>query len=203
MRKIFCTAGLLFGFLIIVAGLVFSSSLGTRVDKLIGPDPQCSWPTTRGTITGSELHNDVRMNGEDDWKFAVKFTYEVEGIQYSAEQNLRDFLVVETPNIPKFTDVSYIFQTCANLPNSAEATTLFRAAHDKSHFFPGLPVVVYYNPTKNEEAVLAPGLLSGYAMTFGEGFSYYFALCLVVGGIALMFVSFRALRRLQRSYRSV
>ncbi len=170
-----------------IAGYIFmgSEEMQARLNAALGPQPECSWPSIQGTITGSDLANHVRANGEDDWKFSVRFEYEVGGTRYSSQQELRDFLVLPAQNVPKFEEVPYLFQACPDLPNVGEAVAQFRAAHDTSQFFPGRPVIVYYNPADKHEAVLAPGLVFGGPMSYAETLGIFVGCILPMVGVAV------------------
>jgi uncharacterized protein DUF3592 len=164
------------------------------LDNLAGPNAQCSWPTVKGSIAGSELENHIHPNGEDDWGFTVSFTYEIEGAHYSASQWLRDFLVAP-PDVPEFAEVPYLFQACADSRDMTEAVALFRAAHDKSEFLSSRPVVVYFNPANKNEAVLVPGLVGDAPMSYGEVIVLYGDLFLCLGGAIMLIVGVVNLRK--------
>ncbi len=181
-------AGLLL--LALGAGLVFNAEGVIRAtNSLTGPNPQCSWPTAQGSIAGSEMENHVHANGEDDWGFAVRFTYDIGGLQHAGSQWLR------APDAPHTMDLSYLFKACADSRDMTETAALFQAAHDQSEFVRDRPVVVYFNPAHNDEAVLAPGLIAGTPLSYGEAIAGFVSVFLCLGGLLMLFAGIRVLRR--------
>ncbi len=192
---------LLIGLLaVVLSGVIMANteSLQAGLDRIIGPKPQCSWPATHGSIAGSDLQNHVRANGEDDWKFSVRFTHAVNGAQYAGEQQLSQYLVVP-PDVPKFAQVPYLFTACSSLRDMTETVALFRAAHDKSGFFRDQPVVVYYNPADNDEAVLVPGLIFDGPLSYGEAIVAFASMIPCLVGLFLVFTGLGALRKPRRA----
>ncbi len=178
---------IIIGILMIALGAGFCLNIEAAIsllDRNMAPNPQCSWSSTQGSITGSDLENHVRANGEDDWQFQVRFTYTVGGVEHAAQQQLPEDLVLP-PDVPKFADVPYLFTACADMPDLVEAGALFRAAHDASEFFSGRPVVVYFNPANRDEAVLVPGLIFGGPMSYGEVMTVGAGVYLPILGIVL------------------
>ena len=188
MRSFKQNRSLIIGLLLLLlsAGLcAFAEQLLTRLDRLMPPNPQCSWLPTDGNILGSDLENHIRPNGEDDWQFGVRFSYVIHGVEYWRQQQLSQELVVP-PDVAKFAKAPYLFTACDGLPGLSKAIALFRAAHDESGFFRDRPVVVYYNPANERDAVLIPGLLLNTPMSYGEGIMVYVMALLPLAGIVMI-----------------
>lgn len=177
--------------LVMAIGLCqFSESITTKLNNLIGPHPQLSWPTTLGNILGSELECYKPLGqGEGGWMFVVRFTYVAGGYRHSADQRLSVNAVTPYSTLNE-AEKHFVMLSCEELFSPKEDTVLLQGVIEKAKYYPGQRVLVYYDPLEQKEAVLVPGLVSGYEGTYGEIILIYITVFFGFVGIYLLYKAF-------------